>query len=416
MGTKVKNPSIYWEHEAVAAWGFYFNDINYILNNLEFFLIDYISITLKYGINIPFLAYNENIYDPKIIVSKLLSKDEEDIYKRWGRIIRGNYFNYDLKEHDIPCTMFITTETGNIQKKIFTKNNYGSFFNIFSTFNPKEENFSIYFSLTTNAFFDEIWSSRTYKDKLKGVDNSDLAYLNTTRLNSYIRALYTLFENYKVDNCEFSNFFDGNLNNRSKYFNEQFLKIKNEIVFYEDIFDILPIEHRYTLFEDFSEIKKEKQKKAIQIDNKEKNTLKKNNFKNNLIKNYNDVKTLSWDQFYTNFVVNSFNMSDEEYHEYLKSIKCPFGFIGKASKAKEEYKKIKDVKNLEDEIKKVVSVIASGNSFKKKNTSLNEWLRSKKWQDFNSKMTFSILEIASFENGNNYIKTKIMEMPIFKIF
>jgi len=136
----------------------------------------------------------------------------------------------------------------------------------------------------------------------------------------------------------------------------------------------------------------------------------------NLKENFKNEDTASWNQFYNNFALKAFEMNDEEYLEYLKSIRCPFGFIGKASKIKQVYKDIEHFKNIDNEVKIVASVIASGDLLQKENLSCDDWLKSLKWQDFKKEEKYSIMELASFENGNNHIKSKIMEMPIFKLF
>ena len=99
-------------------------------------------------------------------------------------------------------------------------------------------------------------------------------------------------------------------------------------------------------------------------------------------KKYKDMQLKSWNQFYKNFVIKAFEMNDDEYNSYLKGIRCPFGFIGKASKAKTIHENIKFIKGLDEELKKTISIMASGDLFAKKKLTVSEWLTSKKWQDF----------------------------------
>ena len=135
-----------------------------------------------------------------------------------------------------------------------------------------------------------------------------------------------------------------------------------------------------------------------------------------LKENFENKKTPSFSQFYKNFASKAFELNDEEYLNYLRSIRCPFWFIGKASKIKEVYNDIQHIENIDKEIKKVISVITSSAFLEKKNIKLMDWLNSRNWQSLTSDNEYSIKEIASFEYGNNYIKSKIMEMTIFKIF
>lgn len=64
------------------------------------------------------------------------------------------------------------------------------------------------------------------------VDNSDLAYLNTPRLNSFLRDLKKLCFEYGATDFEFENLGLDDFTEKGVLFN-------NEIVYYEDIVDIL---------------------------------------------------------------------------------------------------------------------------------------------------------------------------------
>lgn len=75
------------------------------------------------------------------------------------------------------------------------------------------------------------------------IDNSDLAYLNTPRLNSFIRDLKKLCFKYGATDFEFENL--GLID-----FTENGVLLDGEIIYYEDIYDILPDEHRYKPFEE----------------------------------------------------------------------------------------------------------------------------------------------------------------------
>ncbi len=126
-----------------------------------------------------------------------------------------------------------------------------------------------------------------------------------------------------------------------------------------------------------------------------------------------------WSQFYQNFVEKSFVMDEEEYLKYLKSIRCPFGFIGSVSEIKKYFNKIKKLvpKKTEQNLIQTLAVICSRDFLTKRNLTLNEWLQTTKWIHSNTDEQFSIIDtIELFENANNYIKIKIMQMPIFKIF
>jgi hypothetical protein len=132
-----------------------------------------------------------------------------------------------------------------------------------------------------------------------------------------------------------------------------------------------------------------------------------------------DNNLRGWQQFYKNFVNNSFIMNNDEYLVYLQNIRCPFGFIGTASKIKETYKIIEKLvpKKADKELIQTLAIICSGNFLGQRKITCEEWLNSKKWVDFKKNEEFSIIDILGlYENANTYMKIKVMRMPIFKIF
>jgi|GEM_PF-4010979 len=413
MGIKVTQSSMYWGNVPAAAWGFNFKNQFFILNNQEKFLHEYISIAFKYGFNIPIVAFEENISDIKTIASKIVGQGED--FQKWSINIRGNYYSKKYKKHIFPSYMFVNDDKGDVEKII---NSNDSLFQILASVNT-DNIYNIYFELQSEAFFDEIWNSKTYKNNLKGVDNSNLAILNTTRLNSYIRALSILFSNYGAISESFSNIYEGETNGDSKYFEGKYFKINNEVLFYEDVFDLLPKKHKHLGFTDIPEINNDSdldKSTLFKNDIASKEILKKMNFEDYLKDKYENKESHSWEQFKTNFVDKAFLMEDGEFLDYLKSIRCPFDFIGTASKTREIFKDIKSIENLDDETKKVIALIASGDFFKNKNITYKEWMQSKKWKNFKDDEEYSLIKIASFKNGNNYIKEQLMEMRIFKFF
>ncbi|WP_428743097.1 hypothetical protein [Tenacibaculum sp.] len=249
------------------------------------------------------------------------------------------------------------------------------------------------------------------KANISGIDNSDLMFLNTPRFNSFLRDLKKL---YSIFNSEIV------INKNNTQINENGIFIGNEIVYYEDILEL--IDAKYQIVDmsiniDFEELKNqfnhEKRKERIE-------TLKSEDklIKEFLEANYKNLSILSWEQFYNSFVKEAFTMSDDDYLKHLKEVRCPFGFIGRASEAKKIYENLKDIEFFEEDVKKVISVITSGDFLKNKNLSLMEWLNDKFMIDFISKKIEgkSILDIAKFEGGNNFIREKIIEMKIFKLF
>ena len=134
------------------------------------------------------------------------------------------------------------------------------------------------------------------------------------------------------------------------------------------------------------------------------------------LKRLNYKENNSWKQFYTNFVVKAFELSDEAYTTYLKSIHCPFGFITNVKNIRENYKRI-TIDGISEELMKTLAVIGSTSFLKTLGIpSIEVWLSTKKWFSLNEEQALSIKKIAALDNGDSYLKNKLMEMPIFKIW
>lgn len=108
---------------------------------------------------------------------------------------------------------------------------------------------SYYIGLRTNAFFSVLETRNRNGDQIF-IDNSELAYLNTTRLNSYIRDLTILIFEFCDNEFAFSDEYPiYDKNGKSKLYTGIYLIIKDEVLFYEDVYELLSEEHKYKPFE-----------------------------------------------------------------------------------------------------------------------------------------------------------------------
>ncbi|KPH14715.1 hypothetical protein [Chryseobacterium sp. ERMR1:04] len=96
-----------------------------------------------------------------------------------------------------------------------------------------------FITFCSDAFFDELSNDNSNVI----IDNSETAYLNTPRFNSFLRDFIILCFEYGATDLEFDDLEYENIS-------EQGILFGNEIVYYEDIYDLLPEEHKYKPFKE----------------------------------------------------------------------------------------------------------------------------------------------------------------------
>ncbi|OVE55808.1 hypothetical protein B0E34_16465 [Chryseobacterium mucoviscidosis] len=229
----------YWaDGELFASYGYYFNNIE---QNIELFIDKYLSVAIKYGINLPSLVDDCNTYDIQYLKEQYIKSDE--ILTRL--LLRKSYSN-KIEQYITISHMFLNDYNGHIKAMIYKDLDF--FIKI--AHNDEISVKSYYIGLQTNAFFSEIEGYNQDGNRIY-VDNSELSFLNTTRLNSYIRDLTILMFEFGAEEFDFSNEYDiYDKNGISELYEDIYLKIKGEVLFYEDIYDLLPEEHKYKPFEE----------------------------------------------------------------------------------------------------------------------------------------------------------------------
>jgi len=88
-------------------------------------------------------------------------------------------------------------------------------------------------------FFEKLRNKKTNLN----IDNLETANLNTPRFNSFLRDFIILCFEYGATDFEFDDLEYENIS-------EQGILFGNEIVYYEDIYDSLPEEHKYKPFKE----------------------------------------------------------------------------------------------------------------------------------------------------------------------
>lgn len=262
----------YWKNDLFGVWGFYWSETSMfkILENKLVFIEKYIKICIKYGINIPIDFCDGNDLDSiKDLffyrLNKTLNKDNE-----WYMLFKL-YNNGNMPHPIFPCLLYIKNDKSILSNNYIgveklttynqeniTKKDFSELIKIWTYINVDNTNPTITFYLNTNAFFSEFESYSHSQGKTILIDNSDLAYLNTTRFNSFIRDLTILFFEFGTKEFACDDLIqEYDEKGNSKHFRDIFLLVKDEVLFYEDIYDLLPEEHKYKPFEEIQ----------IQLDN-----------------------------------------------------------------------------------------------------------------------------------------------------
>lgn len=209
------------------------------------FIYRYVLLANKYGILLPHhIKMSDHIKED---VLNLIKTDKTIYSKDWINFRINNLYIYGK---ELLYNSYIYTQRNSIikleeivnadllityQDVIFNNNNSIYAEPVKITF------FKNYFYITfcSDAFFDEL--SNDNSDVI--IDNSETAYLNTPRFNSFLRDFIILCFEYGATDLEFDDLKYENIS-------EQGILFGNEIVYYEDIYDLLPEEHKYKPFKE----------------------------------------------------------------------------------------------------------------------------------------------------------------------
>jgi hypothetical protein len=257
FGIKVSNSSYYWSdfEGELCIYGFIrwkeAKSLKLFYNDIVQFAWDYIILSQKFGIAMSVRSF-ENIHH---------FESEYRTYK--------NKFN-DVRNHNpllflhllnnvwmFPSLLF--TDLEKQPDKVICINpilkieeiegeciSHSSSMPIKVGLDIGSKGIQLYYYLDNDLFNLFIDNKKTKRDPNIGgkgfwVDNSELAYLNTPRLNSFLRDLKKLCFQYGATEFEFENL-------GLKDFSENGILFDNEIVYYEDIYDMLPSKHQIKKF------------------------------------------------------------------------------------------------------------------------------------------------------------------------
>lgn len=213
-----------------GSWGWYFNDDKKLLSDRRKFLKSFILISLKYGINLSAFGIENGLNSPGNIDNIV-----EEIFKIVGdfegnqlqKATNYNFYSTELSTRIMPSIIY--TEEGTTLRESVCDDLFSVLFFTLK----KGKLHSLFYNLRSNIF--------TQADK-----TDMLFYTNTTRFNSYIRCLHQLLLKFDISlfDCTIME-----INSSFGVCKEGYLLYKEECLFYEDVYDLLPVELRYTPME-----------------------------------------------------------------------------------------------------------------------------------------------------------------------
>ncbi|RRJ86918.1 hypothetical protein EG240_15650 [Paenimyroides tangerinum] len=241
---KTENSSKYWtdfESELSAYYHLIWlgeTSINDFIINEVNFIKKYMLLTYKYGLVTPINGNEQNLLSG--YQDYKLSNENKGIS---GSNLMNYLYNNNQKIDLVYPSKIFTDVNDKLPKKligvdpvtelnadIFLHDSYWKF-PLRVELWKKENKIEVVLNLD-NDIFNLGLENKKCREFEFPVDNSDLAYLNTPRLNSFLRDLKKLCFEYGATDFEFE---DLGLND----FTENGVLFDNEIVYYEDIVDIL---------------------------------------------------------------------------------------------------------------------------------------------------------------------------------
>ena len=214
----------------IGAWGWYFDNSKLSLSDCKRFMENFILRSLKYGVNLSTVGSEiglDSLKDTQKLVDYLFDTTQSSPGNPLQKAINYNYYSKRLSSRLLPSIIF----SENIRSAPCLYKDVNS--TLFCT-SKNGEFYSCYFHLRSNVF--------TIDDQ-----GDDYVYANLPRLNSYIRSLHDLTQSF---HCSL---FDFTVVKNSKEYsptNNGFLMYKDEVLFYEDVYDILPNQLSYQPFKE----------------------------------------------------------------------------------------------------------------------------------------------------------------------
>lgn len=217
---------------------------NFKSNSIISFYAEYISISNKYGIGMPWNNME-------------LSKKKDNMTPLEMKSIFNGFFAYNNFTMYIPSNLFIYKNNEIVVEEIIDTNSLTTLKDAIKTKKKfchpplsircfaSDLFFGLQLSISNDVFFSKLDNSKTkafFTEKTSSVqvDNSELAVLNTSRLNSYLRDLKQLCLSFGLSDFIYNNSYDLDGTNLP-HFSENGVLVDNSLIFYEDYQSLFPI-------------------------------------------------------------------------------------------------------------------------------------------------------------------------------
>lgn len=216
-----------------GSWGWYFDDDNRLFLDRIEFLRSFLMISYKYGINLSSFGISNGINgheNTNQIVEQIFQIVSDFDESQLQKAINYNFYSKEFSKRIMSSVIYFKENNTPIQDI------YNDFFSLFFCTLKNGKIFSFFYNMRSNIFVQ--------------IDKTDmLFYANTTRHNSYIRCMHQLM--FKFGATLF-NYSDGEIDSSYSICKEGYINYNGECVFYEDIYDLIPIELRHTPVESIS--------------------------------------------------------------------------------------------------------------------------------------------------------------------
>ncbi|WP_375604933.1 hypothetical protein [Flavobacterium davisii] len=231
LDIKFSNSSIYWtdfEGNLSVYYHFIWDELGSHREIINF-IKGYIEIAVKYKIAVPVNDLNDLVIQ-SMSLYPLYQKDNNNYYYPTYLFINPND---KIAQKIISINPLIPIENS------FEKSSSHGSIPIRVELLKREDKLELLCYLDNDVFNLGLENNKCREFEYP-VDNSELAYLNTPRLNSFLRDLKKLCFEYGATEFEFENL---GLND----FCEDGVMFNGEVIYYEDIVDLLEPHHRIVL-------------------------------------------------------------------------------------------------------------------------------------------------------------------------
>jgi len=130
-------------------------------------------------------------------------------------------------------------------------------------------------------------------------------------------------------------------------------------------------------------------------------------FEEYLVKYYDEPKSGQWDQLQKNFIEPAFELTPQDYRNYLRTTRATFKFPIDNTNVVSVYNQC-SVFNMPEELRRFVTFLCCTGFFDIYEISIEKWLNSSNWQNPKEESDgHSILEILTMKKGYNMLKSNL---------